>query len=111
GLASRVRLHGWADQPTVQAMLRDCHAVVCASVTDAQGNREGIPNIIKEAMAFARPVVATRHGGIPEAVVDGQTGLLAAEGDPAALRDAILRIIDHPERWAAMGRAGQRRAE
>jgi glycosyltransferase involved in cell wall biosynthesis len=64
-----------------------------------------------EAMACGRPVVASRVGGIPEFVVDGETGVLVPPGDPRELSAAVHGLLDDPERRAAMGRAGRQRAE
>jgi starch synthase len=64
-----------------------------------------------EAMACSTPVVASRVGGIPEVVVDGETGLLVEPGDPAALAAALRRVLDDPARAARMGEAGRRRVE
>ena len=71
---------------------------------------EAFPNTILEAMAAARPVVATRVGGVMDAVSDGETGLLAAPRAPADLAEAIQRLLFHSELRRAMGGAGQRRA-
>jgi glycosyltransferase involved in cell wall biosynthesis len=72
---------------------------------------EGLGTSLLDAMAFARPVVATRAGGIPEAVEDGVTGLLVPVRDPAALADALLAVLHDPARAAAMGAAGRARFE
>jgi starch synthase len=64
-----------------------------------------------EAMACSTPVVASRVGGIPEVVVDGETGLLVEPGDPAALAAALRRVLDDPARAARMGETGRRRVE
>jgi glycosyltransferase involved in cell wall biosynthesis len=71
---------------------------------------EGFPNTIVEAMAAARPVVATNVGGAPDAVEDGETGLLVPPRDPARLAEAIDALLGDPARRARMGAAGQRRA-
>lgn len=71
---------------------------------------EGLGLVAVEAMAAGRPVVATRTGGIPEVVADGETGLLVPPGDPAALAKAIRRLLADPERARAMGTAGRERA-
>lgn len=71
---------------------------------------EGFPNSIVEAMAAARPVVASDVGGIPDAVADGETGLLVPPRRPDRLADAIDALLRDPARRAAMGAAGQRRA-
>ncbi len=71
---------------------------------------EGFPNAILEAMAAGKPVVATRVGGVPEAVVHDETGLLVPPHDPQALADAILLLLADPSRAEAMGRTGRDRA-
>jgi glycosyltransferase involved in cell wall biosynthesis len=68
---------------------------------------EGLPNIVLEASAAGVPVVATAVGGTPEAVVDGETGLLVAAEDPVALADAINKLLADPARRERMGRAGR----
>ena len=77
--------------------------LVAASVTAADGDEEGIPNVLKEAMASGMPVVGTRHAGIPELVEDGVSGFLVPERDAAALADALERLARAPERWACDG--------
>jgi len=72
---------------------------------------EGLPLVALEAMALARPVVATRVGGTPEAVEDCVTGLLVAPGDPAALANAIERLSDDPDFARTLGAAGAIRVE
>lgn len=101
GLTDRIHLVG--ARPDVPAILAACELKVLPSFS------EGLPNAVLEAMAAGKPVVATRVGGIPEAVVDGETGLLVAPGDPAALAAAILQVLADPVRAADMGRAGRRR--
>jgi L-malate glycosyltransferase len=72
---------------------------------------EGHPLAILEAMAAGKPVVATRVGGNPEAVQDGETGLLVPPGDPDALGQAITTLVRDPDRARAMGQEGRRRVE
>lgn len=71
---------------------------------------EGMPNVALEAMVFGKPVVATRVGGVPEVVVDGETGLVVPSGDPRALGEAMIRVLGDGEAAARLGRAGLRRA-
>ncbi len=66
------------------------------SVTAADGDQEGIPVTLMEAMAAGLPVVSTYHSGIPELVTDNETGLLVPERDAAALADAIERLMIEP---------------
>jgi len=71
---------------------------------------EGFGIALVEAMAAGRPVVATAVGGIPEVVVQGETGLLVPPGDPGALGDAIAHLVNHPEQARLMGARGRERA-
>ena len=111
GLEGRVSMGGRHEQERVRAGLDDADVLVAASVTAADGDEEGIPNVLKEAMASGMPVVATRHAGIPELVEDDVSGFLVPERDPAALADALQRLARAPGRWPAMGRAGRAKVE
>jgi glycosyltransferase involved in cell wall biosynthesis len=71
---------------------------VLPSLVASDGDRDGIPNVILEAMAMELPVVSTAHSGIPEAVEDGVTGVLVAPGDADALAEALARILADPDR-------------
>jgi glycosyltransferase involved in cell wall biosynthesis len=66
---------------------------------------------VLEAMALGRPVVATRVGGVPEIVVDGQTGILVPSAAPGPLAAAVQALLDDPARAARLGAAGRARAE
>jgi glycosyltransferase involved in cell wall biosynthesis len=79
-------------------------------VSALSSRSEGFPNSVVEAMAAARPVVATDVGGVRDALVDGVTGRLVPTGDPAALEAALERVLGDPATAAAMGRAGRERA-
>ena len=74
------------------------------------GRRDGIPNVIVEAMAMGLPCVGTRAGGIEEAIVPGETGALAEPGDPASLAAAVESVLAAPEALARLGRAARQRA-
>jgi glycosyltransferase involved in cell wall biosynthesis len=67
--------------------------------------------VLQAAYAFSRPVVATRVGGLPEAVLDGESGLLVPPGDVSALADAVVAMLRDPSRARAMGEKGRRLAE
>lgn len=103
GLAERVHLLGLRDD--VDTILTAADIFVQPSLS------EGLPLAVLEAMAFGLPVVATRVGGVPEAVVDGDTGYLVPAGDPEALGTALARLIESPDRGRSMGAAGRERAE
>lgn len=108
GLQDVVTLRGALDGDAVLACYRAAAVFALPCVTEADGGRDGIPNVILEAMAMQLPVVSTDHSGIPEAVRDGETGLLVPPRDPEALADAIARLLDDPATAAAMGRRGRR---
>lgn len=110
GLAHRVQLHGGLPHVEIVGLLAKAAVFVQHSVTAADGNSEGLPTAIVEAMLTALPVVATQHGGIPEAVADGETGLLVAEGDVDGMAAALVALLSDPARAQAMGRAGRERA-
>jgi glycosyltransferase involved in cell wall biosynthesis len=102
-VADRVRLLGLRDD--VERLLAACDLVAHPS------RSEGLPLALLEAMAASRAIVATRVGGIPELVRDGENGLLTPAGDPAALADAIAALLRDPARRAALGAAGRTRVE
>lgn len=93
GIQNRVRLMGFVFEDIVKSEIASAHLFVHPSRTTGDGDREGVPNSMLEAMATGMPVVATRHGGIPEAVAEGESGLLVAENDAPALAAAILRVL------------------
>jgi len=70
---------------------------------------EGLPNVVLEAMAAGKPVVATSVGGTPEVIVDGETGLVVPPRNPEALASVIIRLLKNPELRTKMGRAGKER--
>jgi colanic acid/amylovoran biosynthesis glycosyltransferase len=111
GVADRVVFEGRQGQEAVRDGLAAADVLVAASVTAADGDEEGIPNVLKEAMASGMPVVGTRHAGIPELIEDGVSGWLVPERDEAALAAALARLAAEPERWPAMGRAGRAKVE
>ena len=110
GLRDRVTLHGAQPHGFARAMLARAAIFIQHSVTAANGDTEGSPVAIAEAMATALPVVATRHSGIPEQVIDGETGLLVAEGDVAGMGAGLGRLLADPAGAMAMGAAGRARA-
>lgn len=110
-VGAHVRLVGSkSHEDVLQGMIRS-HVLLAPSVTAADGDEEGIPNALKEAMAMSLPVVATMHAGIPELVVDGVSGFLVPEQDVDTLAARIIQLIDDPERCAIMGREGRRAVE
>ncbi len=97
GLAPRVRLLGARTHDEVFDLMEEADVVVSASVESPDGDAEGIPVTLMEAMAIGVPVVATRTAGVPELVVDGETGILVDQHDARGLADAIARLLEDPE--------------
>jgi glycosyltransferase involved in cell wall biosynthesis len=96
GLDDTVQLLGAQPQTVVRDVLASVDAVVLPSITASDGQMEGIPVSLMEAMASELPVVATSLSGIPELVEHGKTGLLVPERDTAALADALERLARDP---------------
>jgi colanic acid/amylovoran biosynthesis glycosyltransferase len=92
-LDREVRFLGWMNQGEVTELMTQSDILLAPSVTAEDGDQEGIPVVLMEALAMGLPVVSTRHSGIPELVVDGITGLLAPERDSQALADRISNLI------------------
>jgi colanic acid/amylovoran biosynthesis glycosyltransferase len=109
-LALGVRCRFLGVQPTAVVRDRMSRASVFSvpSVVAASGDAEGFGMVFIEAQAMGLPVVSTLSGGIPEAVKHGETGLLVAERDSAALAEAILRLMQDEEMWQQYSRAGRR---
>jgi glycosyltransferase involved in cell wall biosynthesis len=90
--ADAVEFTGFLSQPALKAQLESAHIFLHPSEIGPDGNVEGVPNSMLEAMATGLPVAATRHGGIPEALTHGRGGLLVAEKDAPALAAALLDL-------------------
>ena len=104
GLGARVTITGWVDEARVRAELAAAQALVMPSFA------EGLPMVVMEAMAMARPVISTYVAGIPELVRPGETGWLVPAGDAAALARALVELARTPAAaLAAMGAAGRER--
>jgi colanic acid/amylovoran biosynthesis glycosyltransferase len=110
-LDDRIRFLGWQSQDQVVQALDRAQVLVAASVTAANADEEGIPNVLKEAMAVGVPVVSTASGGISELVEHETTGLVVPERDPEGLAARLAELAKHPARRAALARAGRARVE
>lgn len=110
GLGQSVELVGSQKPHYVAELLRRSRGFVQHSVRTSGGDSEGTPVAIIEASSSGLPVVATRHAGIPEIVLDGKTGLLCEEGDIDAMAAHMLLLANDPDLAAELGRAGALRA-
>jgi colanic acid/amylovoran biosynthesis glycosyltransferase len=93
-----VKFVGFLSQDDLQELLSMAHIFLHPSET-VSGDVEGVPNAMLEAMAAGVPVVATRHGGIPEVVMDGENGLLAEEKDVEQLTEALSRLAEDSNQY------------
>lgn len=103
GLGKSVRFPGFLSQAKLYQLYVASHIFFHPSEMMSDANQEGIPNSMLEGMSSGLPVVATLHGGIPEAVENGRTGLLVPEKDAPALCAALRRLTESGEAWARMG--------
>ena len=109
-MQNSVTLHGAQSMATVHSLMRTAEIFMQHSVIDNTGDEEGLPVAILEAMAHGLPIVATRHAGIPEAVLEGDTGFLVDEGDSAAMAGVVVDLARSKTQRTTMGAAGQERA-
>jgi glycosyltransferase involved in cell wall biosynthesis len=111
GVEKSVIMPGWVSRDKMPLYFSGCDLFVLPSVIDQQGNVDGLPNTLLEAMASARPVVATNVAGIPLAVKDGDSGLLVPQKQPGELSSAINLLLQSPELRVQYGEAARRRVE
>jgi colanic acid/amylovoran biosynthesis glycosyltransferase len=108
GLQHAVTLLGAQPHAVVAQEMRRARAFVQHSLEASTGDSEGTPVAVLEAGATGLPVVSTRHGGIPDIVIDGDTGLLVAEGDVEGMATAMARLVTDPARASRLGAAARR---
>jgi glycosyltransferase involved in cell wall biosynthesis len=111
GLADRVRLPGAQAHDIVCQAYQRASVFVLPSVIASNGDRDGIPNVLLEAMACGVPVVSTSVSGIPELIESGVDGLLVPANNPAALADAIEKLLASQELRESLARAARARIE
>lgn len=111
GVSEQIILCGQKSSDTVVKLLNQSHILLAPSVTGEDGDMEGIPVVLMEAMAMGLPVVSTYHSGIPELVEDGISGFLVPEKDIDQLADKISYLIRHPKESEKMGKAGKLKIE
>jgi colanic acid/amylovoran biosynthesis glycosyltransferase len=109
GIAEKVRFTGFVSQAELRALEQAAHIFLHPSEIGPDGNQEGVPNAMLEAMASGLPVLATQHGGIPEAVEQGVSGRLVAERDHQALAAELVSLAQDGGRYAAMSVAAAQR--
>ncbi len=108
GIADVVELSGSMSQSELAAELAASELFALAPVVMPNGDRDGMPNVLLEAMSAALPVVASAISGIPEVVADGVNGRLVPPGDPLRLAAVLIDLLGDPSQRARLGAAGQR---
>jgi len=109
-LQDRVVFHGALDGAAVRGLMDEGHVFVLASVS-VEGDQEGQGLVLQEAQAAGLPVIATRHGALPEGILPDQSGFLVPERDVDALAERLNFLVEHADIWPMMGRAGRRFVE
>ena len=109
-LQNNVELIGAKPQTQLRGRLAAANVFVLPSVMDPDGGMDNLPTVIMEAMATGLPVVSTNIGGIPEMIIDNETGFLVEPGDTAAMADAIETVINDSSSAARLGHSGYERA-
>lgn len=105
---SQVRLVGNRSQDDIAKFCAAADIIAVPSIRDDAGNVDGLPNFALEALASGTAVIATRAGGLPQAVTEGRTGLLIPERDAGALAAAIRDLLVHPDKARQLGEAARK---
>lgn len=106
-IEEHVKFAGAIDQKEIAELYQQTHLFLLASATARNGDKEGQGLVLQEAQTCGIPVISTVHNGIPESVLDGQSGYLVPEKDVDALAEKLTYLIEHPETWPEMGRKGR----
>lgn len=106
GLEKNIKLSGYLPQAEVIKRLDESHLFLFTPFTTAEGEQDAPVNVIKEALATGLPVIATRHGGIPELIEDGVTGLLVEEKNVDQMAEKIIHFFQHPGIWSPLAVSG-----
>jgi glycosyltransferase involved in cell wall biosynthesis len=109
-LQNNVLLTGAKPQTELRRRLAAANVFVLPSVIDPDGGMDNLPTVIMEAMATGLPVVSTNIGGIPEMVIENETGFLVQPGDTTAMADVIERLINDPLLAQRLGQSGYERS-
>lgn len=111
GLESKARLCGPKTHEDLPEAYSRAHVLIVPSVVDRTGDRDGLPNVVLEAMACGRPVIGSDAGAIGSAVIHGETGWLTQPGDAESLANAIDRLAEHHSRLQQLGIKARERVQ
>ena len=107
GIADRVQFLGAQTEDQLVAQYAQADLFLFPGVVSSQGDEEGFGGVCVEAQASGLPVVASRVGGIPQTVKENESGFLVEQKNVSALVDALCNMLEHPQRWSEMGKAGR----
>jgi colanic acid/amylovoran biosynthesis glycosyltransferase len=110
-MQGKIRLLGNLKDSEVNELLQESDIFVLTSTTSKDGDQEGVPVSIMEAMAAGLPVISTYHSGIPELVIDRQTGFLVPEKNIEAITKRLEQLINHSQNRLIMGKSGRELVE
>jgi colanic acid/amylovoran biosynthesis glycosyltransferase len=96
-LGRSVRMVGWKSHNEVKRLMMASDLLLCPSVTSSDGDQEGLPVVLMEAMACGLPVISTFHSGIPELVDDSKTGFLVPERSAGEIAEKIRLLVNNPD--------------
>ena len=111
GLTDRVELLGPRPQGELVRLVREAAVFAAPCVVGRDGNRDGLPTVLLEAMALGTPCVSTDVTGIPEVVRDAETGITVSQREPASLAEAIARLLVDPDLRVRLARRARRLIE
>ena len=111
GLGEQVRMVGDRTPDEVRDLMEDTHALLLTGIRSDEGRVENQGLVLQEAQSMQVPVIASAVGGIPEGLIDGESGFLVPERDVPAIADRIRRLIEDPSLVDTMGHAGRRFVE
>lgn len=111
GVGDNIKLVGWQQQDEIEELMQKADILLAPSVTSKEGDQEGIPVTLMEALAKGLLVISTRHSGTPELVQNGKSGFLVPERNVDALAERLEFLIYNPEIWPEMRLAGRRLVE
>ena len=111
GVEDNIKLVGWKTQEEILGMMEEANILVTPSVTSSDGDQEGIPVVLMEALAQGLLVLSTQHSGIPELISDNKFGFLVPERDVDALSEKLNHLIENHTQWAEMGKSGRQHIE
>jgi colanic acid/amylovoran biosynthesis glycosyltransferase len=108
GIGSHVKFLGSVSHAEITRMMLEADVFILPSVTATNGDSEGLPIVILEASSCGLPIISTYHAGIPEAIVDGETGYLTKEHDVVALAEALDALLESPALREQLGAGGRK---